>query len=107
MEVGVKHTNGELEVLGAGTHCLRADRGETFHGFRSIQQEIMKIRDLDVITLDNVDLKVDAVLTYTIGDPEKALRYVHNLEEVLLNRTEVTLCWGFHSYAKESGNDDT
>jgi len=91
MEVGVKHTNGELEVLGAGTHCLRADRGETFHGFRSIQQEIMKIRDLDVITLDNVDLKVDAVLTYTIGDPEKALRYVHNLEEVLLNRTEVTL----------------
>merc|ERR1711998_369599 len=46
---------------------------------------------LDVITLDNVDLKVDAVLTYTINDPEKALRYVHNLEEVLLNRTEVTL----------------
>ena len=37
-EVGVKHINGELEVLGAGTHCLRADRGETFHGFRSIQQ---------------------------------------------------------------------
>jgi len=51
----------------------------------------MKIRSLDVITLDNVDLKVDAVLTYSIGDPEKALRYVHNLEEVLRNRTEVTL----------------
>merc|ERR1711959_417274 len=90
-EVGVKHTNGELEVLDAGTHCLRTERGETFHGFRSVQQEIMKIRSLDVITLDNVDLKVDAVLTYTINDPEKALRYVHNLEEVLLNRTEVTL----------------
>jgi len=56
-----------------------------------VQQEIMKIRSLDVITLDNVDLKVDAVLTFQIGDPEKALRYVHNLEEVLLNRTEVTL----------------
>lgn len=90
-EVGVKHTNGELEVLPAGTHCLHADLGETFHGFRSVQQEIMKIRALDVITLDNVDLKVDAVLTYTMADPEKALRYVHNLEEVLLNRTEVTL----------------
>merc|ERR1712093_562165 len=90
-EVGVKHTNGELEVLDAGTHCLRTERGETFHGFRSVQQEIMKIRSLDVITLDNVDLKVDAVLTFQIGDPEKALRYVHNLEEVLLNRTEVTL----------------
>merc|ERR1711998_202433 len=72
---------GELEVLPAGTHCLRADLGDTFHGFRSVQQEIMKIRALDVITLDNVDLKVDAVLTYTINDPEK----------VLLNRTEVTL----------------
>merc|ERR1711998_38618 len=90
-EVGVKHCKGELEVLPAGTHCLRADLGDTFHGFRSVQQEIMKIRALDVITLDNVDLKVDAVLTYTINDPEKALRYVHNLEEVLLNRTEVTL----------------
>jgi len=90
-EVGVKHTKGELEVLPAGTHCLRADLGDTFHGFRSVQQEIMKIRSLDVITLDNVDLKVDAVLTFQIGDPEKALRYVHNLEEVLLNRTEVTL----------------
>jgi len=90
-EVGVKHTNGELDVLAAGTHCLRTDHGQTFHGFRSVQQEIMKIRSLDVITLDNVDLKVDAVLTYTICDPEKALRYVHNLEEVLLNRTEVTL----------------
>merc|ERR1712093_831060 len=90
-EVGVKHTKGELEVLPAGTHCLRADLGDTFHGFRSVQQEIMKIRSLDVITLDNVDLKVDAVLTFQIGDPEKALRYVRNLEEVLLNRTEVTL----------------
>merc|ERR1711988_1151465 len=90
-EVGVKHTNGELDVLPAGTHCLRADKGETFHGFRSIQQEIKKVRGLDVITLDNVDLKVDAVLTYTICDPEKALRYVHDLDAMLVNRTEVTL----------------
>jgi len=89
--VGVKHTNGQLNVLLAGTHCLRADKGETFHGFVSVQQEIMKIKSLEVITLDNVDLKVDAILTYTISDPEKALREVHNLEEVLLNRTEVTL----------------
>ena len=90
-EVGVKHTNGELEVLYAGTHCLATQRGETFHGFVSVQQQVMKVRNLKVITLDNVELRVDAVMTYFISDPEKAIRGVKNLDEVLRQRTETTL----------------
>lgn len=90
-EVGIKHTCGELEVLYAGTHCLSTNKGETFHGFVSVQQQVMKVRNLKVITLDNVELRVDAVLTYSIKDPEMAIRGVKNLDEVLRQRTETTL----------------
>ena len=90
-EIGIKHKFGELEILYAGTHCLAADRGETFHGFVSIQQQVMKVSKLRVITLDNVELNVDAVLTYSISNPERAIRGVKNLEDVLRQRTETTL----------------
>merc|ERR1712159_120184 len=90
-EVGVKHTSGHLEVLTAGTHIIRTQDGETFTGFISIQQQVMLIEDLAVRTSDNVDLTVDAVLTYKITDPQKALGDVKNLNELLRQRSFTTL----------------
>merc|ERR1711977_101608 len=90
-EVGVKHNAGHLEVLTAGTHIIRTQEGETFNGFISIQQQVMLIEALAVRTSDNVDLKVDAVLTFKIKDPQKALGDVKNLTELLRQRSFTTL----------------
>ena len=90
-EVGVKHKQGHLEVLMAGTHVIRTQEGETFHNFISVQQQVMLIESLAVRTSDNVDLKVDAVLTFKIKDPQKALGDVKNLDELLKQRSFTTL----------------
>lgn len=39
-EVGVKHTKGLLQVLAPGTHTIKTQEGETFHGFISVQQQV-------------------------------------------------------------------
>eukprot|EP00854_Cymbomonas_tetramitiformis_P015795 gene15795-18727_t len=90
-EVGQKWTYGRLTILEAGTHQLNSAEGETFHGFLSVQQQVMKVKDLHLTTLDQVDLKVDAVLTWSISDAQKAITDVRNLEEVLRQRTETSL----------------
>eukprot|EP00658_Telonema_sp_P-2_P060894 TRINITY_DN49681_c0_g1_i2.p1 TRINITY_DN49681_c0_g1~~TRINITY_DN49681_c0_g1_i2.p1 ORF type:complete len:348 (+),score=119.30 TRINITY_DN49681_c0_g1_i2:152-1195(+) len=90
-EVGVKHTKGHLQVLSEGNHAIKTQDGETFHGFISVQQQVMLIEALAVRTSDNVDLLVDAVLTYKIADPQKALGDVKNLTELLKQRSFTTL----------------
>lgn len=51
----------------------------------------MTARDLTVRTLDNVELRVDAVLTFSISDPIKAIRGVKDLFDLLRQRMETTL----------------
>lgn len=88
-EVGKKLTQGRLVILEPGMHKLNAAEGETFHGFISVQQQVMKVAKLSVTTLDNVELRVDAVLTWAVSNPERAIRDVQNLHELLRQRTEV------------------
>lgn len=90
-EVGIKYTCGRLEVLEPGMHQLSSGNGEVFNGFFSTQTRVMKLGPLPLTTLDNVDLMVDAVLTWGVSHAERAIRDVCNLEEVLRQRTETTL----------------
>ena len=90
-EVGKKFTCGKLAILEPGTHRISTAEGETFQGFVSVQQRVMKVAQLNVTTLDNVELHVDAVLTWSICNAERAIRDVESLDDVLRQRTETTL----------------
>ena len=79
------------QVLEPGMHQLNSADGETFGNFFSTQTRVMKVGPLPLTTLDNVDLMVDAVLTWAVSHAERAIRDVCNLEEVLRQRTETTL----------------
>ncbi|NPA03309.1 MAG: SPFH/Band 7/PHB domain protein [Epsilonproteobacteria bacterium] len=64
---------------------------DTIKAKLSLKEQVLEIEKQEVITKDNVLVKIDAVAYYQITDPKKAFYNIENLEYAIIQTIQTTL----------------
>jgi regulator of protease activity HflC (stomatin/prohibitin superfamily) len=83
------HKGKFVEALGAGRH-IRWGRHYTF-AFQDLRKTSLVVAGQDILTADNVGLKLSLVVNYQITDPAKAAHETQNWQAYLYNAAQVAL----------------
>jgi regulator of protease activity HflC (stomatin/prohibitin superfamily) len=78
-----------VEVLGAGRH-IRWGRHYTWNAL-DVRKASLQVAGQEVLTADNVGLKVNLLVTYQITDPAKAAHETQNWQSDLYNASQLAL----------------
>ena len=88
--VGLLYHKGKfVEVLGAGRH-IRWSRHYTI-GAQDIRKTSLLVAGQDVLTADNVGLKLSLLVNYQVSDPAKAAHETQNWQGDLYNAAQLAL----------------
>lgn len=87
---GLTYKSGELNTLDPGVHVLLSPFNY-FQGTHSVAYRVTEFAIDDMLTPDRTPLKLKAILTWRVNDPEMALRNVHNYQSSLINVAKATL----------------
>jgi len=88
--VGLLYHKGKfLEVLGAGRH-IRWGRHFTL-GVNDLRRTSLVVAGQDVLTADNVSLKLSLLVNYQVTDPVKAAHETQNWQSDLYNAAQLAL----------------
>lgn len=83
------HKGKFVEVLGAGRH-IRWGRHYTGN-LLDVRKASLQVAGQEVLTADNVGLKVNLLVTYQIADPAKAAHETQNWQSDLYNASQLAL----------------
>ncbi len=83
------HKGRFIEVLSAGRH-IRWGRHYTL-GVQDVRKASLLVAGQDVLTADNVGLKLSLLVIYQIGDPVKAAHETQNWQSDLYNLAQLAL----------------
>jgi len=85
----VYHKGRFVEVLGAGRH-IRWGRHFTLHP-QDLRKAALLVAGQEVLTADNVGLKISLFVTYQVTDPVKAAHETQNWQGDLYNASQLAL----------------
>src|SRR3989454_12459080 len=83
------HKGKFVEVLGAGRH-IRWGRHFTLHA-QDLRKASLLVAGQEVLTADNVGLKVSLLVAYQVTDPAKAAHETQNWQDDLYNAAHLAL----------------
>jgi regulator of protease activity HflC (stomatin/prohibitin superfamily) len=90
--VGVAFKNGEyLETLQPGKYATWNDAGKFKVHTLDIREKVLDVVGQDIMTADKVTLRMNAVVTYRIDDPVKAVTRVNDVEQAMYRETQLAI----------------
>lgn len=81
---------GTLQILKEGQHLLK-DASHVFHGFVGVKQKTKKLEAVTAYTSDNVGLTLHADVRYQIGNPEKAINQIDDIDNSIKEIAEISI----------------
>ena len=87
----LRQRGAAVETLGPGRYALWNHVGAVDWAEFDLREQMLDVTGQDIMTADKVTLRLNAVLTYRIVDPERALSAVADLRESLHRETQLVL----------------
>ena len=91
-QVGVAFKNGAyLETLSPGTYATWNEAGKYKVYNLDIREKVLDVTGQEIMTADKVTLRMNAVVTYRVVDPVKAISQVNDVEQALYRETQLVI----------------
>ncbi len=91
-KVGVLYVNGEFtEILPSGKNAFWKDAAKVKIYLVDQREQIMDISGQEIMTQDKVTMRLNALLTYRITDPQKSVDKVMDIAQALYREAQLTL----------------